>query len=240
MKVEPHPCFILHQRPYRETSSLLDIFSRDHGRVSLIAKGARRGGSRFSGLLNLYWRLLVGWQGKSELMTLTAVEPDGANNTLINKALIAGFYLNELIMRMLHQHESHPELFVAYDKTISTLADKGTEQSAIRLFEKHLLQSLGYGLILDHDTGSGMDIDPDSEYYYRSDYGPSLQKPSHSNYIKISGKTLCDINEELFTSEKTLIESKKIMRFVLNRHLNGRPLASRNLYQSYISKLSSE
>ena len=109
MVISPNPCFILHQRSYRESSLLLDVFSRDYGRISLIAKGAKRKKSKFSGLLNLYWKLLLVWQGKSDLMTLTSAEQADNLNSLSNRTLIAGFYLNELIIRLLHKNESHSD-----------------------------------------------------------------------------------------------------------------------------------
>ncbi|MEE9551914.1 MAG: DNA repair protein RecO [Gammaproteobacteria bacterium] len=234
MKVAPHPCFILHQRPYRESSLLLDVFSRDYGRVSLIAKGAKRQKSKVTGLLQIYQRLSMAWQGKNDLMTLISVESDADICLLSNRGLIAGFYLNELIMRLLHHHESHLDLFMAYDKALEELVNVDLEQAVLRKFEKKLLQSLGYGLILDHDVQSGDAINKDGEYYYQADYGPMFAKPSRSDYIRISGKTLIALNGECITTAEALRESKHLMRYVLSRHLGGKPLASRKLFQAYV------
>jgi len=235
MVISPNPCFILHQRSYRESSLLLDVFSRDYGRISLIAKGAKRKKSKFSGLLNLYWKLLLVWQGKSDLMTLTSAEQADNLNSLSNRTLIAGFYLNELIIRLLHKNESHSDLFRAYDKAIVALAKLEDEQKTLRVFEKHLLKSLGYGIVLDHDVRTGKTITTDHEYYYQSDHGPMLVKPNENDFIKISGQTLYDINKESFVCKKSLDEAKLLMRYILHKHLDGRPLASRNLYKSYLA-----
>ena len=239
MRVNLHPGFILHRRPYRETSLLLDVFSRDHGRVGLIAKGAKRKYFKAAGLLQPFQRLQLAWSGKSELMTLTTVESDTVAYALKNGELIAGFYLNELIIRMLHQHEAHPELFSIYDVTLSTLAhaDKSV-QEALRIFEKHLLKSIGYGLVLDHDVQSGCAVETDCEYYYQAEQGPTQNIPSTSDYIQISGKTLSAIDKECLDTERSLLEAKRLMRYALQRHLGTRPLASKKLYQSYMTNLT--
>ena len=119
MNVELTPCFVLHSRSYLESSLILDIFSREYGRLHLIAKGAKREKSVFSGLLQPYQRLLMAWRGKSELMTLVDVEADIEPYELPDAKTIAGFYLNELLVRLLHQHESHPELFDFYNNAIN-------------------------------------------------------------------------------------------------------------------------
>jgi len=238
MKVDLHPGFILHRRPYRETSMLLDVFSRDYGRVGLIAKGAKRKHSVVAGLLQPFQRLQIAWSGKGELMTMTAVEPDTIAYSLKNKKFIAGFYVNELIIRMLHQHEAHMDLFFAYDATLSALADpERNEQETLRIFEKRLLKSIGYGLVLDHDVQSGCVIELDSEYYYRADQGPIQNTPATSDYIRISGQTLSAIDKECMNTEKILREAKQLMRYVLQKHLGSRPLASKKLYQSYVANL---
>jgi DNA repair protein RecO (recombination protein O) len=235
MRVDLNPAFILHRRPYRETSLLLDVFSRDHGRICLLAKGARRAKTGISEILQPYQRLQLAWSGKSELMTLTKAESDHAGYSLKDKRLIAGFYLNELIARMLHMHEAHADLFTAYDESLKALADPDLdEQVAIRLFEKRLLKSIGYGLVLDHDVQSGRSIDDHHDYYYQADRGPARKAPSTSDYIKISGQTLLAIDREYFDTGKCLGEAKQLMRYILNKHLDNKPLASRVLYQSYL------
>ena len=214
---------------------MLDVFSREYGRVSLIAKGVKRKKSRFAGLLNLYWKLLLSWQGKSDLMTLTSVEIDTINDFSNNSAIFAGFYINELIIRLLHKNEPHADLFLAYDNAVNLLSCTGNQESTLRIFEKNLLKSLGYGLVLDHEMTTGKKILVDSEYYFHSDHGPVLNRPESKDFVKVSGKTLLDIDNENFSSKISLNEAKVLMRYILHKHLDGRPLASRNLYKSYLT-----
>jgi len=239
MKAGLNPAYVLHYRPYRETSLLLDAFSRDYGRVGLIAKGAKRKGSGASLLLQPYQRLLLAWSGNSELMTLTRVELDGPAHIPEQDRLIGAFYINELVMRLLHQHEAHPELFDIYDMTISALALKDSEQQAvIRIFEKRLLQALGYGLVLDHDVETGMIIDVDLDYYYLAERGPVRTAPENSDHARISGLTLFSLLHEDLTRRNVLHESKRLMRHILQKHLGRKPLASRALYASYMNMMN--
>lgn len=236
MKTELNPAFVLHHRPYRETSSLLDVFSRDHGRISLIAKGIRKKGSARAGLLQPWQRLQIAWSGKSELMTLTDVEADGPPRALQPQILFAGFYLNELIIRMLHQHEAHPDLFDSYDNTLGHLSGNPTDsQPVIRIFEKRLLDATGYGLTLDHDVDTDLPLEPDSVYYYQADRGPSVNLPKAHDYIKISGRSLLDLGNEVMQATDVLRETRDLLRYVLRKHLGPKPLASRKLYQSFLA-----
>jgi DNA repair protein RecO (recombination protein O) len=235
MKVELTPCFILHSRSYLESSLILDIFSREHGRLHLIAKGAKREKSGFSGLLQPYQRLLMAWRGRNELMTLTDVETDIEAYELTDVKIIAGFYVNELLIRLLHQHESHPELFDLYDVVLLELSISGNVDKALRLFEKGLLQSLGYGLVLDHVIDDRQIIEVDKVYYYQLDAGPLMNMPLTKNYIEISGKSLLALDSGELEDKKNLDEIKHLMRFILQGHLGDKPLASRALYKAYMN-----
>ena len=235
MRVELNPSFILHRRSYRETSLLLDVFSRDYGRLNMVAKGVRRRGNQQAELIQPYQCLQIAWSGKGELMTLTNVEPDKSPYVLAGPDLLAGFYVNELLVRMLHLHEAHPELFEIYEKSLSGLASKNVQQQVvIRIFEKHLLHNTGYGLVLDHDVLLKTEIDAETEYFYQADRGPSVTRPASDDFIKLSGKTLIALNHEELDNEMTLREAKFLMRYILKRHLGSRPLASRDLYKSYL------
>jgi DNA repair protein RecO (recombination protein O) len=237
MKVELTPCFILHSRPYLESSLILDVFSREHGRLHLIAKGAKREKSRFSGLLQPYQRLLMAWSGKSELMTLTDVETDIEPYELSDVRVIAGFYINELLIRLLHQHESHPELFDLYDEALSDISTSENIDMVLRIFEKGLLQSLGYGLVLDHVIDDGQAIEADKKYYYLLDTGPLSNLPHTKNYVEISGKSLLALKKGDLENKLILEETKRLMRFILQGHLGDKPLASRALYKAYMDNL---
>lgn len=235
MKTVLHPAYILHYRSYRETSMLLDVFSRDYGRVGLVAKGAKQKRNGTSLLLQPYQRLSISWSGKGELMTLNQVEMDRSAYVLEQDRLISAFYINELVIRLLHQHEAHPELFEVYDATLGDLAARENDQQAvIRIFEKRLLQSLGYGLVLDRDVETGVPIDDDKNYYYLAERGPTTSVPKDNDYVHISGTTLRSLAQEKLTGRNVLDESKKLMRYILQQHLGQKPLASRALYASYI------
>ncbi len=234
MNVELTPCFILHSRSYLESSLILDIFSREYGRLHLIAKGAKREKSPFSGLMQPYQRLLMAWRGKSELMTLVDVEADIEPYVLSDAKIIAGFYVNELLVRLLHQHESHPELFDLYNKAILDLSVSESIDAVLRFFEKGLLETLGYGLVLDHDIGNGQAIEADRKYYYLIDSGPTKDTPLTGNYIEITGNSLLALEKESLENKSELEETKRLMRFILQSHLGTKPLASRALYKAYM------
>ena len=147
---------------------------------------------------------------------------------------MAGFYMNEIIMRLLHKHESHPELFDSYDTTISKLLNDESEQILLRYFEKTLLQSLGYGVILDHDVHTNEVIIAEEEYYYVFDFGPSIETHNAKPGIKISGETLLELNTETLFDTRNFNEAKMLFKSILNQYLGDKPLASRQLYQAYI------
>lgn len=237
MKVPLNPCYILHQRPYRETSLILDIFSRDYGKLSLVARGARKGRNNQRSILQTNQKLNIAWLIRGEMGTLTDIEASGRNYNLSGRELLATFYINELLMRLLHRHEPCPELFDAYETALKHLSACDDEQSILRLFEKRLLETLGYGLVLDHDVMSGKPIEDDTLYYYRLDSGPTATPAPDQEYIKISGRALSALACGSIHEQNDLQEAKRLTRHVLKEHLGARPLASRDLFRAYI-KLS--
>ena len=241
MKADLNPAFILHRRPYRETSYLLDIFSREYGRISLVAKGIRKKGSAKAGLLQPYQRLLLSWSGKTDLMNLVNAEPDKNAYNLKNEKLLTGFYINELITRILHRHEAHPDLFDSYDEILQQLSEGITDaRCLIRIFEKRLLEATGYGLVLDRDVDTGKPVEPDTFYYYQAEHGPSVREPGTRDFQKISGRTLIELNHERILTTEVMQEAKLLMRYVLHKHLGARPLASRSLYKSYLDNFNTK
>lgn len=234
MKIELTPAYILHHRDYRESSLLLEIFSREHGRISLIAKGAKRNKKQKGVDFNLYQKYLVSWVAKSELGTLTDIEFEKMMQSLKPEQMMAGFYMNEIVLRLLHKHESHPELFDAYDAAIFSLLNDEPENIVLRYFEKVLLQSLGYGLVLESDVETGEKIAEDKEYCYQLDYGPSSISQEVKSGVKISGEALLQIDNETLSGVKNITEAKKLLKSILNKYLGAKPLASRQLYQAYI------
>jgi DNA repair protein RecO (recombination protein O) len=234
MKVEHTPCYILHSRDYRESSLILEIISREYGRVSIVAKGAKRNKKQQGINFNIYQKYLMSWVSKSELGTLVDIELASLMNSLKPEQMMAGFYMNEITLRLLHKHESHPELFDSYDSTISKLLNDESEQTLLRYFEKSLLQSLGYGVVLDHDAKTGESIVAEKDYSYKLDFGPSLETSDTKSGVKVSGKTLIELDNEILSDSKNKNEAKILLRSILNQYLGDKPLASRQLYQAYI------
>lgn len=236
MRVEGQSSYVLHGRSYRETSLLLEIFSLDYGRLTLIAKGIKGPGKKSGNILQPYQKLKLSWQGKSELKTCTRAEPDGPAVNLSSNALIAAFYLNELIIKLLHKHEAHSELFNAYHEAIKGLEDRSIDlQVILRIFEKKLLGCLGYGLILNHDIDSSP-IDTQLYYYYLANSGPQLKKPSSGDYVQLSGQTLVDMDNETLKNPASLREAKTLMRYLISKQMDHQPLASKALYKAYLKE----
>jgi len=234
MKVELTPCYILHRRDYSETSLILEVFSREHGRINLIAKGAKRNKKQQSSNFNLYQQYNISWVAKSELGTLTDIEFVASSRSLKPEQMMTGFYMNEIMLRLLHKHEPHPELFDSYDISINELISGASEQIILRYYEKTLLQSLGYGVILDHEVETGESLNKDEDYFYKFDYGPVSTSETRDSGITISGKTLLELDNEILSEQKNINEAKALLRTILDQHLGDKPLASKSLYQSYI------
>jgi DNA repair protein RecO (recombination protein O) len=234
MKVEHTPCYLLHSRNYRETSLLLEIFSREYGRVSLIAKGAKRNKKGLASTYTLHQKYNLSWVAKSELGTLIDIEPATSYRQLNSLQVMTGFYINELLLRLLHKHESHPELFDSYELTINRLLDDLPEQIVLRYYEKILLQSIGYGVVLDHDVITGEAISEGKCYCYEFDSGPSGVTEKAKSGFMISGKTLLGLHDETLSDNENIKEAKILLRTILNLYLGDKPLASRELYQAYM------
>ena len=234
MRVELNPCYILHNRSYRETSLLLDVFSRGHGRISLVAKGARKQKNDKRALLQPGRKISIAWTMRRELGTLTQVEPCQGRQPYGSGGLMTVFYINELLVKLLHRHESHPELFDAYEEAIGKLSNTSTEQITLRVFEKRLLEALGYGLVLNSDA-EGNAINTDRKYNYLLEQGPVLHASPDGSGMKISGQTLRALAEEKLEDDHVLAEAKQLMRMALGNLLGNKPLVSRELYNYSLS-----
>lgn len=225
------PAFLMHRRPYRETSALLETFTRDHGRIALVARGARRPRSALRGALQPFVPLLIGWFARGELGTLRNVEVPVAVRALEGRALISGLYVNELLLRLTHRNDPHPELFAAYASVLDALRAQPDEQTALRVFEKRTLEAVGYGLLLERDADSGSPVEASRRYAYRADQGPVRGTPRDGGFVDVSGATLLALAAESALDPTAQREAKRLMRFVIGAHLGGRPLASRALFR---------
>jgi len=221
--------FLLHSWNFRETSLLLDIFSRDQGIVRLVAKGALRSkGGRF-GILQPFLPLGLAWAGRGELGFLTAAETQGKAYALVGKTLFCGFYLNELLLRLLPPHDPHPGIFEAYGRSLARLEGAGGLDESLRGFELALLEELGYGLLLEHDAVSGEAIRPERYYDYHIEQGPVESKAAGGQAVR--GSVLLGLREGRLAGAEDIQESKRLMRRVIHHHLGGRPLKSRDLFK---------
>lgn len=228
-RVDGQPVFVLHSHPFRETSLIVEAFSRDFGRVALLARGARRPRAALRGLLLAFQPLEVGWAGKGEVLTLMKAEWQGGQPLLGGKALLCGYYLNELLLNLLPREDAHERLFAIYAETLRCFAD-GVREADLRRFEKALLQELGYGLTLETDA-SGQPIDPAIRYRYEIERGPVRIGAAEVAKLAISGRALIDLAAGRFDDPRTLIEVKLLMRALIAHQLGGEVLATRKIFK---------
>lgn len=215
---------ILHQRPYRESSLLVEIFSRDHGRVGLIANGARRPKSRLRALLQPMQELSLSWQTRGELGTLRAAEAPTVPATPQGDALFAGFYMNELLMRLCVRGDPHPELYDSYRHAVDALTQASAPAVVLRLFERDLLESIGYGLQLTHEADHAAAVEAQYDYLYDPQHGPQRIVEGQSTDKAVSGAALLALHSGLLEDEQLRREAKRILQTALNRLLDQRPL----------------
>ncbi len=228
MRVQLHPAYVLHARPYRETSQLLELLTRDHGRVGAVARGARRRG----GGLQPFRPLLVSWSGRGELKTLGHSEGAGSPLGLEGRALLHGFYLNEVMMRLSHRDDPNPGAFAAYDRALVGLAGAAHPEATLRVFEKRLLEALGYALVLEREAAGGAPLDPARRYRYRLEHGPeAAAEGAPGNAPEVAGATLLALAREELSEPGARAEAKALMRHVMAYYLGPKPLASRALFR---------
>lgn len=227
MRVSLQPALILHRRPYRETSYIIDFLTQDHGRIAAVAKGIRKERSKSHALLQPFIPLLISYQGKQELMTLSKAESNGIPIRLQKDCLLAAFYLNELLVRLLQKHDPYPDLYQFYYQTLVKLQAGTLHQETLRLFEKRLLKEIGYGLQLNHSVPGKEAFMTDKYYHFQPDQGFMI---SEKNEKSFSGKSILDLAAEKLEDENSLRDAKRIMRMVFSELLGNKPLQSRRLF----------
>lgn len=219
-RIQLEPAFVLSRRPYRETSALLEIFSEAHGRVGLVARGAQSPKSKLRGLLEPFKPLLLSWSERGELGTLTGAEgAPGRAHRLAGEAVFCGWYVNELLLRLITRHDPHPALFALYQTTLAGLSS-GDDERVLRQFEKQLLAELGYGLLLPQE------LDPALTYRYDWDEGPL---PSEQGY---RGDSLIALAEGNLQTAQHLRDAKHLLRDALARHGAGTELKTPRLLRA--------
>ena len=183
------------------------------------------------GLLQPFTPLLLSWRGRGELATLTDVEIEGGVVPLLGSAAIIGFYVNELLLRFLHRHDPEPILFGHYRAALDGIADVDDPEPVLRIFEKRLLQALGYALELERETHSGTAIEPEGRYRYTTDSGPERWSNDPRPGVCVSGSTLLALAREQIADRRTLREAKHLMRSIIDEHCGGQALVSRTLWR---------
>jgi len=236
-RVDGQAAWVLHLHPYSETSLVVDVFTRDHGRVPLLARGARRPRSAMRGMLMSFQPLELGWFGGGEVKTLAKVEWLGGMPLLGGRCLLLGYYLNELLLKMLPREDAHAALFDAYAAALQALAEGAADAPELRRFEKTLLKELGYGLTLDVDVESGRPVVPDAHYAFLLERGPVARSGVGAGDTAIddqgsalSGKTLLDMAADDYSDPRTRMESRRLMRLLISHHLGGKSLQSRRVF----------
>ena len=228
-RIQDQPSFVLHSYPYRETSLIVEVFSRERGRVALIARGARRPRSALRGLLMSFQPLTLSWFGKHELRTLHKAEWQGGQPQLQGQALLCGFYLNELLLNLMVRDDPHERLFSYYQHTLQRLSQEQDHAATLRCFEKRLLQEFGYALLLEQEAGSGQPIHSAINYRYVIGQGAVRDTVDVTEGLPLSGKTLLDMAADDYRDTVSAQQSKQLMRMLLNHQLEGKTLHTREL-----------
>jgi DNA repair protein RecO (recombination protein O) len=228
LRVELEPGYILHHRPFRDTSLLLEAFSRDHGRIGLVARGARGPRSRLKGVLQPFRPLLLSWQLRGELGTLTAAESSGvfATPPAGGDALLGLYYLNELLLRLTARSDPHRELFGVYAGAVAALTGGEPVAPVLRRFEKGLLDTLGYGPNLERDA-AGEPIEAETTYRYDPALGLAVCRPDAAGALL--GASLRALADDRLEDARALADARRLLRAALDVHLEGRPLKTREL-----------
>ena len=227
-RVQQEPGYVLHHRPFRDSSQILDLLTRDHGRIAVVARGSRGGKSRLAGVLRPFLPLRVSWVAKSDLGTLTGAEAAGPPAGLLGDALLSAYYVNELMLNFLHRDDPQPEVFALYAATVSELNAREDLAAALREFEMEFLGLLGYAINLAHEGGTQSPIEADRHYDYRMEQGPVPVKRVEGPLV-FDGATLRGIAAQRFEDPAVLRAANRLLRAVIGYHLGGRELQSRKV-----------
>ncbi len=229
-RAEQEPGFVLHAYPYKETSLIVEAFTRRFGRVGLLARGARRPRSMMRGVLLAFHPLQLSWSSSAELGTLIAAEWGGGQKTLAGIGLMCGFYINELLLRLLPRDDPHESLFDAYGAALGRLSESepraAVHSSILRSFERRMLAELGYAPVLDRDAANGAAIEPARHYRYEAERGPVETNRSNGDSV-IRGRTLLDMAADNYDDSRTREEARRLMRALIAERLGGQALHTR-------------
>jgi DNA repair protein RecO (recombination protein O) len=227
-RVQQQPGYILHRRPFRDSSQILDIVTLDHGKVAVVARGSRGSKSRLAGVLRPFLPLKVSWVSKSDLGTLTGAEAAGAPAGMVGDAMLSAFYVNELLLHFLHRHDPQPEIFALYEEVIRALVSSDNVAASLRSFELEFLSLLGYAVNLAQEFGSQDPLDGQRNYEYRMEQGLVAVERSEGALV-FPGAVLSGIAEQRFDDPDILRAANRLLREIISFHLGGKELKSRKV-----------
>jgi DNA repair protein RecO (recombination protein O) len=228
--------FVLHQRPYRDSSQLLECMTATHGRVGLVARGSRRTGNRQRALLQPFAPLRLSWLRRGELGRLTGVEAAGLSHELAAQHLLAGFYANELLLRLTARGDPNADVFSCYSRCLAQLAQATNVARTLRFFELHLLRALGYGVELDADAASGEPLQAESRYVFELEHGFTRSERADPDADVYPGRDLIALRELALDDDGSLRTAQRLLGRILRAHLGERPLQSRLVLQDIVSR----
>lgn len=232
-RTDREPAFVLHSYPYKESSLIVEVFARHRGRVGLLARGARRPRSAIRGVLLAFHPLRLSWSASAELGTLTGAEWSGGQPALSGQSLMCGFYLNELLLKLLPREDAHERLFDAYAESLARLAAGQDQAAVLRGFERRLLTELGYAPLLDRDAATGSPVQAVLRYAYEPERGPLVTEGAGARAgaqaMTVSGQTLLDMACDDYARHETREEARRLMRWLIGARLGAQPLHTREV-----------
>lgn len=239
MRVQLQAAYVLHRRPFRDSSMLIDVLTVEHGLLSLVARGLnrRRRGGPLSALLQPFKPLLLSFSGRGDLLSLGAVEAAGEAPVLLGDTMLSGLYVNELLLRLLHRFVAHPNLFSAYATMLAELASSDFLEPSLRRFEFALLDELGYGVDVTADALSGETLSSDSCYTLVPELGFRRSKAAHvaNSAVDFSGADLLAIGRQDYDGASAPA-AKRLVRELLQPHLGNQPLRTRAMFSRTLTR----
>lgn len=225
MRVDLEPSFIIHSRPYRETSTLVYALTEQHGVVHMICRGAKKKGRNS---IQPFSKMLLSWSGRGELVTMTKMEIEYSKYTQDFRAQVQCFYLHELIIKLMPRLSPSPELYQLYEDTLTKMSADPTREDTLRFFEMQLLDIIGHPLQLDFECQTETAIDENTYYLYEPDVGPIVFKDKAWRWNLVEGKLLHALASKKLDEER-LSQAKTFLRGLMHHYLGGKPLATRQL-----------
>jgi len=231
------PGYILHHRPYRDTSRILEVLVRDHGRLTLFARGVRGPKPRFGGVLQPFGELLLSFQLGREAGQLTGAESAESSSGLPAGSLMAGFYLNELLLKLTTRHDPVPEVFRLYRSALAGLRSGGSVEAVLRLFEKRLLEAVGYGLDLTSEARTGRAVEAGRFYRFRATEG--LFPAAGNEADAVAGSSLIELAREELAAARALEDARRVLKAALAERLEGKELTTRRVARAVAARRGS-